>query len=62
MIRRLRALGEPVTLFGETDEQRFQRMLLAEQNVQVGAATAGGCGAGLQVGRASGAWVGGWRV
>lgn len=37
VVRRLRALGEPVTLFGETDEQRFARMLLAEQNVQVGA-------------------------
>jgi hypothetical protein len=36
VIRRLRALKEPVTLFGETDEQRFERMLLAEQNVQVG--------------------------
>ncbi len=36
VIRRLRALGEPVTLFGESDEQRFERMLLAEQNVQVG--------------------------
>ncbi|PRW45581.1 pre-mRNA-splicing factor 18-like isoform A [Chlorella sorokiniana] len=35
VIRRLRALGEPVTLFGESDEQRFERMLLAEQNVQV---------------------------
>ena len=35
VMRRLRALGEPATLFGETEEQRFQRMLLAEQNVAV---------------------------
>ncbi len=35
VIYRLRVLGEPVTLFGETDEQRQQRMLVAEQNIQV---------------------------
>lgn len=35
VVRRLRALGEPVTLFGEGDDQRFERMLLAEQNMQV---------------------------
>lgn len=34
-MRRLRALGEPTTLFAETDEERFDRMLLAELNVQV---------------------------
>lgn len=62
VIRRLRALGEPVTLFAETDEQRFQRMLLAEQNVQVGAATVGGWVAGLQAGLQVGGWEGGWRV
>ena len=31
VIRRLRKLKEPATLFGETDERRFQRMLAAEQ-------------------------------
>eukprot|EP00887_Chlorella_sp_A99_P005915 scaffold29.g5915.t1 len=30
VIRRLRKLKEPATLFGESDEQRFQRMLLVE--------------------------------
>ncbi|KAL4447757.1 hypothetical protein ABPG75_004976 [Micractinium tetrahymenae] len=35
VVRRLRALGEPATLFGESDEQRFERLLLAEQNMQV---------------------------
>lgn len=35
VVRRLRALKEPIMLFGETDEQLLARMLLAEQNVQV---------------------------
>jgi hypothetical protein len=42
VVRRLRALKEPAILFGESDEQRFERMLLAEQNVQVGGGESAG--------------------
>ncbi|GAB4821259.1 hypothetical protein N2152v2_008305 [Parachlorella kessleri] len=42
VVRRLRRLGEPATLFGETDEERQQRLHLAEQNLQVDDETAGG--------------------
>ncbi|KAI3425022.1 hypothetical protein D9Q98_008403 [Chlorella vulgaris] len=42
VVRRLRALKEPIMLFGETDEQLLARMLLAEQNVQVDDETKGG--------------------
>ena len=41
VMRRLRRLGEPATLFGETDEERQQRLHLAEQNLQVDDETAG---------------------
>ena len=40
--RRLRVLKQPITLFGETDEQRQQRLSAAEQSVQVDDEAAGG--------------------
>lgn len=42
VIRRLRALKQPITLFGETDEDRFKRLVTAEQNIQIEDETAGG--------------------
>lgn len=42
IIRRLRVLKEPTTLFGETDDQRWLRLLLAEKNLQVDDETTGG--------------------
>jgi len=42
IIRRLRVLEEPATLFGETDDQRWLRLLVAEKNLQVDDETTGG--------------------
>lgn len=42
VIRRLRRLKEPATLFGETDEERYLRLQAAEQNLQIDDEAAGG--------------------
>ena len=42
MVRRLRLLKQPTTLFGETDEQRYERLLLAEKTIHVDDEAAGG--------------------
>lgn len=49
VIRRLRVLKQPVTLFGETDQQRWSRLLAAEQSVQVEDEAAGGQQANLHI-------------
>ena len=49
VIRRLRVLKEPVTLFGETDQQRWERLLIAEKSVKVEDEAAGGQQANLHI-------------
>jgi pre-mRNA-splicing factor 18 len=49
VIRRLRVLKQPITLFGETDDQRYERLLLAEKTVQVEDEAAGGQQANLHI-------------
>jgi len=49
VIRRLRVLKQPILLFGETDEQRFERLLIAEKTVLVEDEAAGGQQANLHI-------------
>jgi pre-mRNA-splicing factor 18 len=42
VIRRLRVLKQPISLFGETDDQRYARLLIAEKTVVVEDEAAGG--------------------
>lgn len=42
VIRRLRALAQPATLFGEEDSDRLQRLIKAEQDLQVEDEAVGG--------------------
>lgn len=49
VIRRLRVLKQPISLFGETNEQRFERFLIAEQAVLVEDEAAGGQQANLHI-------------
>lgn len=49
VIRRLRVLKQPITMFGETDEQRLERFLVAEKTVLVEDEAAGGQQANLHI-------------
>ena len=49
IIRRLRVLGEPATLFGETGEMRYGRLHAAEHDLHVDDETAGGQQANLHL-------------
>jgi pre-mRNA-splicing factor 18 len=49
VIRRLRVLKEPATLFGERDDDRYKRLVAAESNIQVEDEAAGGQQANLHI-------------
>jgi len=49
IIRRLRVLKQPITVFGETNEQRYERLLFAEKTVLVEDEAAGGQQANVHI-------------